>query len=285
MKPASGELQFRAAIDFDYASLADAFNRSFEGYAVSFQFDSRALEQRARPENWDLAASFLAYRDDVLAGVLFTSRRGRSCRVAAMGVTTGARRGGVGRAMMERAIAEARQRGDTEFLLEVMESNTPARQLYEAVGLLSRRRLVGFELANPPAGERASLTEIELGEFAALAHAEYEPHLPWQIQPGTLANLTLPARAFSLEGRAFALLSDPAAARVGLRGLLVRESDRRKQFGTRLLHALFAEFPGKVWAVSPIVPEGLADDFLLANGFAPAALSQHEMSMRLTPAA
>jgi hypothetical protein len=36
------ELSFRPAIDFDYAFLADAFNRSFEGYVVTFQFDARA---------------------------------------------------------------------------------------------------------------------------------------------------------------------------------------------------------------------------------------------------
>jgi GNAT superfamily N-acetyltransferase len=276
------DLVFRPAIDFDYAILADAFNRSFEGYAVSFHFDARALEQRARPECWDLASSFLGFHGDELAGVLFTARRSGTCRVAAMGVTAPARGHGVGRAMMRHCIAEARQRGDAELLLEVIESNAPARRLYEFVGLKSQRRLVGFECADPPAGKAsAALSEIEILDFAARAHAEYEPRVPWQLRPETLANLTRPFRAFTLEGRAFALLGDPTAARVGIRGFLVSRTDRRRRFGSNLLQALFAEFPGKTWAVTPIVPEGLADGFLRANGFVESALAQREMLLQL----
>jgi GNAT superfamily N-acetyltransferase len=276
------DLSFRPAIDFDYAYLADAFNRSFEGYVVKFQFDACALEQRARPETWDLASSFVSFRGGEISGVLFTSRRGKRCRVAAMGVTTPARGQGVGRSMMRHCIAEARQRGDTDLLLEVIESNAPARQLYESMGLVSQRRLVGFECANPPAGPATrDLSEIDSGEFAAIARTEYEPQLPWQICPETLANLTLPNRAFTLDGRAFALLGDPTAARVGIRGFMVRRDARRQGVGSDLLRALFARFPGKTWAVSPIVPEGLADGFLRANGFVENPLAQREMSMPL----
>jgi ribosomal protein S18 acetylase RimI-like enzyme len=279
-------LIFHPAIEFDYAFLAEAFNRSFEGYAVPFQFDARALEQRARPESWDLATSFVSLRDGQLAGILCTARRGASCRVAAMGVTASVRGQGVGRAMMRHCVAEAQQRGDTELLLEVIESNTPAVRLYESMGLKSQRRLVGFECPKPPPGNHApGLAEIDSADFAAVAQAEYEPRLPWQMRPETLANLTLPVRAFTLDDRAFALLGDPAAPRVGIRGFAVRRADRRQRLGTNLVHALFAKFPGRTWGVSPIVPEGLADGFFRANGFVASALAQREMRMPLTPPA
>jgi ribosomal protein S18 acetylase RimI-like enzyme len=184
--------------------------------------------------------------------------------------------------MMLHCIAEARQRGDTELLLEVIESNAAARRLYESVGMTSLRRLVGFECVEPIAATSAAvLTEMELVDFAALARTQYEPRMPWQIRPETLANLTSPFRAFSLENRAFVLIGDPTAVRVSIRGLFVRQPDRRRRFGSDLLRALVAKFPGKTWAVAPIVPEGLADGFFLANGFAPAALSQHEMALTL----
>ncbi len=187
--------------------------------------------------------------------------------------------------MMQQCLAGARQRGDAELLLEVIESNTPARRLYESVGLVAKRRLVGFECAHPPDGKpNAALAEIDSVEFAAVAQAEYEPRLPWQMCPETLANLTLPHRAFTLDGRAFALLGDPAAARVGLRGFVVRGADRRRRLGSDLLQALFAKFPGKTWAASPIIPEGLADDFFRANGFVANPLAQFEMSMPLATA-
>jgi GNAT superfamily N-acetyltransferase len=276
---------FRSAIEFDYAFLADAFCRSFEGYVVAFQFDARALEQRARPENWDLAASIVAFCRGELAGVLFTARRGGTCRVAAMGVIKSARGQGVGRSMMQRCVAEARQREDRILLLEVIASNTAALRLYESVGLIAQRRLVGFECAEPSlAGQPAAITEMDPADFAKMAHAEYEPNLPWQMRPETLAHATRPSRAFSLEDRAFALIGDPAGERVGLRGIVVRSADRRHGHGVSMLRALFARYPGKTWFVPAIVPEGLADHLFCSAGFSAGALTQFEMSMALTDA-
>lgn len=278
------ELTFRAAIEFDYAFIAAAFNRSFQGYMVAMQFDARTLEMRARTETWDLAASFIAFRDDDVAGILCAARRGWTTRVAGMGVAADARRQGVGRAIMQRCLMEARGRGDQEVLLEVIESNAPAVALYESVGLTSQRRLVGFECVTPSTVDVAgpTLTEIDPAEFAAVAHAEYEPQLPWQMRPETIANLTLPCRAFTLDGTAFALLGDPSAERVGIRGFAVRLVAHRRRQGTHLLRALFIKFPGKTWAVSPIVPSGLVDAFFLANGFVESRLAQLEMRIRMT---
>ena len=164
------ELTFRAAIELDNAFIAAAFNRSFEGYIVAMQFDARTLEMRARTETCDFDTSFIAFRDDDVAGILCTE---------------------------------------------------------------------------------------------------------------TIGNLTLPCRAFRLEGKAFVMLGDPSAERVGIRGCVVRRADRRRRHGTHLLQALFAKFPGKTWAVSPIVPAGLADAFFLANGFVESRLAQLEMRIRL----
>lgn len=276
-------LTFRAAIEFDYAFLAAAFSCAFEGYDIPMQVDARGLEVRARPDSWDLATSFIAFDDDKVAGILCTARRGWTTRVAAMGVAATCRGNGVGRAMMQRCVAEARQRGDADLLLEVIESNTPALRLYESIGMTSQRRLVGFEWVNPVASDASpDLLEIDPADFAAIALPEYERRLPWQMRPETLANLTLPFRAFALDGRAFALVGDPTAERIGIRGITVRRGDRRQRLGTKLLRSLCARFPGKTWAVSPIVPEGLADEFFRANGFAKSRLAQREMRLLLT---
>ena len=138
------------------------------------------------------------------------------------------------------------------------------------------------ETVNPPvAQDAAELWEIDVADFATLAHAEYARGLPWQMRPETLANLTAPNRAFALDGRAFALIADPAAGRVGLRGLVVPRIERRRAHGSRLLRALFAKFPGRTWASGPIIPEGLAGDFFPVNGFVPTVLAQWEMRLPL----
>src|SRR5690606_26593862 len=54
--------------------------------------------------------------------------------ILALGVLPAARRGGVGRRLLEHAIEAARASGGRRVLLEVARSNTAARQLYERAG-------------------------------------------------------------------------------------------------------------------------------------------------------
>ena len=51
-----------------------------------------------------------------------------------LGVATPQRRGGVGRALVERLLEELRDRGVRVVYLEVRESNAAARRLYESLG-------------------------------------------------------------------------------------------------------------------------------------------------------
>ena len=55
-----------------------------------------------------------------------------------------ARRRGVGRCLVEALMAEARVRGITRLHLEVRESNTAARTLYESLGFVTDGRRKGY---------------------------------------------------------------------------------------------------------------------------------------------
>lgn len=276
------ELEFRPAIEFGYAYLADAFTRGFEKYVVPMHADAAMLELRARSESWDLNTSFVAFHANEFAGILCTARRGWCTRVAAMGVALPMRGRHIGQAMMRHCVAQARKRGDAELLLEVIDSNVAAIRLYESAGFQRLRRLVGFESVPARAGDDAlDLVEIDPAEFAAVAQREYEPQVPWQMRPQTLINYTRPYRGFTLEGRAFVLIGDPAGARVALRGIAVPDAERRRRYGSRILRALAAKYPNRIWAIGPIVPAGLADDFFVANGFTRTALAQWEMHLPL----
>lgn len=56
------------------------------------------------------------------------------CEIAKMAVSRAARGAGVGRALLQRAIAEARASGATRLFLETNHKLTPAIRLYESVG-------------------------------------------------------------------------------------------------------------------------------------------------------
>ena len=72
------------------------------------------------------------------------------CRVAAdeaeiltLAVTPGARRHGIGRALVDTAVSHAHAQGASRFFLEVSTSNQPAQALYRSAGFVQvgiRRR-------------------------------------------------------------------------------------------------------------------------------------------------
>ncbi|NVB78855.1 MAG: GNAT family N-acetyltransferase, partial [Kofleriaceae bacterium] len=213
--------------------------------------DVGAFATRLRSEHVDLAASLVAFSGDAPAGLALIARRGMTARVAAMGVASASRRRGLGRVLIDASLEQARARGARRMVLEVIEQNLPARELYAQAGFAVTRRLVGFRappLALPP----AELEERPLDELVNMYLAEADPELPWQLAPATIASAAPPAQAFAL-GPALALV-DVLPAAVVLRALVVRRDRRREGHATRLVQALRARFPDRALRVIPIVP-------------------------------
>jgi N-acetylglutamate synthase-like GNAT family acetyltransferase len=234
--------------------------------------DPLAFERRVLGEAIDLGASRLALVDGEVAGVILVARRGDVSRIAGLGVNASWRRQGIGRALSQAAVADARARGDRTLLLEVIERNTAATELYRGLGFRVRRRLVGYVGATTSPGADA-LTEVETSEIARAVAEHGEPDLPWQLAADSVRAAAPPARALTLEARAYALVGPPGVLRV----LVVPRPLRRQGWGTRLLQAL----PAGSWTIPPIAPEVLAAEFLADAGFARQELTQLELELML----
>lgn len=274
----------RPVAEHTSAEVAAAVTRSFEGYLVPIRMTAQGYERRFRGEDLDpFASRVLSNEDGSLIGVVLVARRGWTSRIAAMGLAPEARGQGLGRWLLNRAVAEAQARGDRAVLLEVIEQNIPAVGLYTSSGFRSLRRLVGYRKerteAAPVPGE--SLAEVDPLDVSRIVAREGEPDLPWMLAAETLSAATAPLRAFALDGRAFALINDPAAETLGLIAVVVPRAERRRGLGSRLVRALEAAFPGKPWAVSAIVPEDLAPGFFPKLGWELGKLSQLEMRLEL----
>jgi ribosomal protein S18 acetylase RimI-like enzyme len=265
-------LELRPALERSAAELAAIFARAFEGYLVPIPDDPAAFERRVVGEGIDLGASRLALVDGDVAGVILVARRGDVSRIAGLGVNAPWRRRGIGRALSRAAVDDARARGDRMVLLEVIERNTAAAQLYRGLGFRVRRRLVGYAAKTSSPGADA-LTEVETSEVARAVAEHGEPDLPWQLAADSVRATPRPARALALEARAYALVGPPGV----LRALVVPRPLRRQGWGTRLLAAL----PAGSWTIPPIVPEGLAAEFLAHAGFARQELTQLELELML----
>jgi ribosomal protein S18 acetylase RimI-like enzyme len=274
-------LSSRPVAECTSAEVAAAFTRSFEGYVVPLRFTPEAYERRFRGEDLDPYASRVYERDGAPAGVVLITRRGWTSRVAAMGIAPELRGAGLGRQVMAAAIAEARARGERTMILEVIDGNAPAVALYEKLGFSPRRRLVGYEWEPPALEVPEPVEEMDPLDFARLVAREGEADLPWNLTAETLSAAALPARAYRLGDRACALIADPDAERLFLTALVVPRTYRRQGWGTSLLHALSAAFPGRPWSVSPVVPEGLADGFFVSLDWKRRSLFQWEMVLGL----
>ena len=270
----------RSALDLSYADLAGIFNRCFEGYNTPVSVGAATLEARFRTEAPDLAASRVYFDGEQAVGLVVITRRGWTCRIGALGVAPEKRGGGLGTRIMEDAIAASRSRGEKAMLLEVIEQNVPAVNLYRKLGFDTLRRLVGYRLMHPEGGE-GDIEEMDVLDFARVAASEGEDDLPWMLAPETFSAYGAPHRAYRLANRAFALIGDPDAETMGLSAVVVPRRFRRQGWGERLMRALFARHRGREWAVIQIVPEGLAPGFFEGLGFERDELTQFEMRLTL----
>lgn len=271
----------RSAGTLSLEALASLFEASFEGYLVPLRQTPRQLATRVRSEQVDLAQSLIAVREDVPCGICLLARRGDTVRVAAMGVTSGARGAGVGRLLMDAALATAREHGAGRLLLEVFEKNETARRLYERSGLRVRRRLTGWVREPRPATATQSLRRVHTLELARAMAAEPTRDWPWQLAPETVASGSESMPVHALGEDALAWVDDSAQDKVVLRLLHVRPEARRRGVGRRMVEALQSRYPGRALVVPPIAPEAFVGEVLPSLGFQRTGLDQLEMEREL----
>jgi GNAT superfamily N-acetyltransferase len=269
-------LTFPSLLEFGLEEAAAVMTRGFADYFVTIRADAATLAAFARVDGVDLAASRVAVRDGTAVAGALVARRGWSSRLAGMSVVPEARGTGVGRALVERLLEEARGRGERRMELEVIEQNAPAVRLYESAGFERRRRLVGA-LGRPPAGPvvPSELTEADPRILAAAVAAHGWPDLPWQVSAESLAHAGPPTEAWRL-GPAWALVALPAPETLLLRAVVTEASARRQGHGRALLQALMARHPGREWRASALFPEEI-EPFFAASGLVRSPLTQWQM--------
>jgi len=281
----SMEIDFalKSASHYSLVELADLFSRTYVDYFFPVNMTPEMLSWIVVTQSIDLAASHVSLVDNEEVGFIFISSRGLSQRVAAMAVLPDHRGKGIGRAMLAKCIGDARKMGYRRMLLEVIDGNAAAMALYRHLGFKPTRMLVGWERPNEEENGNTAdeLTEIDPREVARAIVNEGDADLPWQRSGDSMFSIQPPSRAFTLDGNAFAVVSRITDHSAYLDAFLVPRSKRRKDWGTRLMKSLFAQFPGRAWTISATVPEDLAPEFFLACGFQRGLLSQFEMVLDL----
>lgn len=267
------------ASDYSNSQLVDLLNRGFEGYFVPITFDVMAFLNMVRKDGIDLTASRVIGKDDRAIGIALLARRGWTSRLAAMGIGREQRGTGAGAWCMAQIIQEARQRGEREMLLEVIEQNAPAVHLYEKFGFGIVRRLIGLIYKNAVDPVSGEMDEVDIRTVSNLiAHCGL-PDLPWQLSAESMAQTNPPARAYC-KGPAYAVISNPDVKDVVIWSVLVEPSGRGNRLGTDMLKSIVARHPYKTWHVPALLPEELGIVYERA-GFVREELSQWQMKLTL----
>ena len=267
------------ASNYPLPDLVDFLNQGFEGYFIPIQIEIVDFLNMLRKDGIDLTASRVLITDDQPGGIALIARRGWTSRLAAMGIAKKKRGMGAGSWFMEKLIEDARQRGEREMSLEVIEQNEPAVKLYQKSGFQTVRRLIGFICKDAEEKELEPLEEIDLREMGRLISQHGLTDLPWQLSGESIAQMNPPAHAYR-KGQAYVAISNPDTERVVIWSLLVEEGARGNGLGTDMLKSIIANHRGKTWHVPAIFPEEFENVFVRA-GFEREKLSQWQMRLAL----
>jgi ribosomal protein S18 acetylase RimI-like enzyme len=178
--------ELRPASVLSLAERTSLFNAGYEDYVTPFVVDEAIVRGMTEWYDIDLGASRVAYRNGTPVGFANLAVRGEDGWIGGIGVVAGARRQGLGEALMHAVHEEARTRGVTRVWLEVIEQNEPAVRLYERLGYEVERELEVWTLsAEVGAG---SGREVPAPQAHARIRALRHDREPWQRADGTLAH-------------------------------------------------------------------------------------------------
>lgn len=265
----------------DMDAIADLFNRCFEDYVVPVHVSAEFLTTRFRRDAADLNRSFAMRMADDWIALAIISPRFKAARLAGMGVAKPHRGQGVGRRMVAEFLQRMRAEGFTEAYLEVIEQNPPAVKLYESFGFEVVHHLSGFEREPFENVSDVILTETDPARYVEALVEDEAAEYPWLHSPWSAVTLTMPARCYTVDGAAFAMIVPPGdRAPLFPAGFVVRKGERGKGKGRELFQALQSLAPHAPWSMPPIFSDSLTG-FMEALGFSKMKLSQFEMRVQL----
>jgi GNAT superfamily N-acetyltransferase len=269
-----------AAGALDTDALVALLNEVYSDYAVPMRIEAGTLAFMVESFDLVLDDSPVVWRDDRPAGVALLGLRGDQAWVGGMGVVPAARRGKLGERLMSALIAAARARGARTLWLEVLDSNRPARALYEKLGFRETRRLEVWSWAGtPPAGAKLAEACAPRAARARIAAARRELE-PWQRADATVDRLDVSTPAL----RAVTLASGDAVYRVTEGRASVLQLHARDERSAGILLDTIRTRTGVSSLRFLNLPAGSPASAALRSRGATCEVTQSEMSLALAPA-
>lgn len=262
------------------ADIVNAFNQSFADYELPFQFTTETMQQKIKFEDIDLRYSVGAFDNDKLVGFIFFGLDGTIAWDGGTGVIPAYRGQKLTQRMLEYSFPILKVQGVNHVLLEVLENNKGAYNIYEHAGFSITRKLHGYKgqvsIDKTHNYQIEVLTDPDFGMLSKLSGFRFA----WQQMDKRIQNradiITTICIRDNYEIVAY-MHFDAKASRVHQFG--TAESHRRKGLATALFQYLAQNCAAPILVVN-IEDASDADTFIQSTGLA-HLISQYEMEMFL----
>lgn len=281
-------MQFKSLQHTTLAEITETFNDAFSAYEIPMQHTEESLRRKLEIEDIDLQLSVGAFDGDQLGGFIFFGiDRNLNGRVTAWDGGTGVRAAYRGRQITQKlfgfALPLLRKQGVQCILLEVLENNSTARNIYSGLGFSLLRRLnaykgnilstknIPFQIENLTGADET--LQYALGDF-----------LPaWQQSHKRIQNAGEAVQTIGIVDDAYQPIAyarfRPEDGRV--LQFAVHPAHRRKGMGTAIFTHIAARVAGPVSVVNVDEHCESCAAFLTAMGLHPF-ISQYEMALELS---
>ncbi len=207
----------------DFDAVFAAFNDAFSDYVVPFALTREQLAEMLQRRGWVPEASVAAFDGERMVAFTLNGIDGDRGYDSGTGVVPMHRRRGLARDLMLRSIDLLRARGCKTYVLEVIDSNLKAAELYRSLGFVETRTLQCWRFES----------EVEETFGAGDVHPEWWEIAPsWQNTTSSIRRAAFPHQLLGDENSYAVVFANGDVPQ-----LAVRPEARRKGLGTRLLHA------------------------------------------------
>ncbi|MDH3364957.1 MAG: GNAT family N-acetyltransferase [Thermoplasmata archaeon] len=147
--------------------LVDAQNKIFADYIIPLKSSVQFFQDFTRSVGGNIEDVIVAVHNGAIVGYVNPIVDDKEAWIGGLGVIPEYRGSGIGKRLMRAAEEDVRERGAEEILLEVIDGNTPALNLYHNLGYTERRTYLSAEGQSArfagfgPAPERGRLEDVE----------------------------------------------------------------------------------------------------------------------------
>lgn len=276
-------LSYRLLTAADFSSLYACFLRAFSDYQVDMQMSEQQFAQRLNRDGVQLEISAGAFDDERMIGFYLNAlgdwQGTRTAYDGGTGIVPDYRGRGVAQELFAFVVSRLKERGVSQYLLEVLSLNERAVALYRKLGFVEVRKLMVLrsERIVEPIGD-FELRRVEKPDWE-LFESFWDGYPSWQNSIAAVERIpndrVIVGAHVDGECVGYGVVFTPAA---NLMQLAVAPAHRRKGIGSRILRELSAAETLKVNNVDEELKGTLA--FFEANGFK-VVMEQFEMLAQL----